>query len=144
MCRPGHANRTGLCEGLKPACDVDRVPEQITSLNHHVPDTNPSAEPKLFGRDGFFHAPDGLLNLDRALHSIDDTRELREHTVARGVRYAAPVLAYEPVHDFPVSRQPPPRSDFVLAHEPRVVRHVSGEDGGELALDGLGGFGHGS
>ena len=43
-----------------------------------------------------------------------------------------------------MSRQPPQRSDFVLAHEPRVARHVSREDGDELAFDGLGGFGHGS
>ncbi len=33
------------------------------------------------------------------------------------------------------------RAFLVLAHEPRVACNVGGEDGGEAALDGIGGHG---
>ena len=85
---------------------------------------------------------DYILDFDCTFHRIDHTRELRQHTVARRVRYTAPVLAYEPVHNFPVSRECPQRSDFVLAHEPRATRHVSREDGCEFTFDWLGGRRH--
>src|SRR3954453_12392596 len=46
-------------------------------------------------------------------------------SVARGVSYAAPVLGYELVHDFPMSREGPQRSTHVAL--PR--RMIRGERG---------------
>jgi hypothetical protein len=136
MCGAGQANRTGLGEGLEPRCDIDCVPQEIASLNHHIADVETYAEPKLLiVWVAFIEPPDGLLNLNGALHCIDGTRELSEHTVPSRVRYAAPVFGYEPIHDLPVSREPPKRPHLVLTHEARITRHVSREDRCELAFD---------
>src|SRR5829696_1404087 len=114
-------------------------------MDHHITHMDADAKPELpVLRNPLVLLPQPLLYLHRTLDRIDHTRELREHTVARRVRYAAPVLGYEPVHDLPVSRERPQRPYLVPAHEPRITRHVSREDGCELAFDWLGGFRHGS
>src|SRR5215208_5167081 len=102
-------------------------------MDHHITHMDADAKPELpVLRNPLVLLPQPLLYLHRTLNRVDHTRELREHTVSRRVRYAAPVLRYEPVHDLPVSREGPKRSDFVLTHETRVTRHVSREDRCEL------------
>src|SRR5215212_9709427 len=47
------------------------------------------------------------------------------------------MFAYEPVHNFPASRERPQRPYLVLAHKARIAGYVSREDGCELPFDPL-------
>src|SRR5215204_6501573 len=112
-------------------------------MDHHITHMDADAKPELpVLRNPLVLLPQPLLYLHRTLNRVDHTRELREHTVARRVRYAAPVLAYEPVHDLPVSRERPQRSHLVLAHKTRVTGDICCEDRRELPFDWLDGGGH--
>src|SRR5215203_7419081 len=105
-------------------------------MDHHITHMDADAKPELpVLRNPLVLLPQPLLYLHRTLNRLDHTRELREHTVSRRVGYAAPVLAYEAVHDFSVSRERPQRRHFVLTHKTRVSRHVGREDGCELPFD---------
>jgi len=84
-----------------------------------------------------------LLDLYRALDRIDHTWKLGQHTIARCVGYASPVLSDELVHNLTMSRKGPHGPHFVLPHKTRIARHIRREDGCELAFDRLGGFRHG-
>jgi hypothetical protein len=77
----------------------------------------------------------GGLRLHRALHGLYGAAELRKDTIARRVRYAAPVFPNEPVEDCAALGQPFERPDLVGAHEPTVAFHVRREDSNELSAD---------
>jgi hypothetical protein len=70
-------------------------------------------------------------------HGVYSTPELRKDTVARRVRYAAPVVPNEPVEDRAPFGQPFERADLVSAHEAAVAFDIRCEDCDELPDDGL-------
>jgi hypothetical protein len=51
--------------------------------------------------------PERLLDRHGSLDGIDDTRELRQDTIASRVGNPAPMLADQLVHDFPMRREGP-------------------------------------
>jgi hypothetical protein len=69
-----------------------------------------------------------VLDLDRALNSIDGTRKLGQDAIAGRVGNPATVLLDEPIHDLSMSGQAAKGADFILAHEMGVASHVSGKD----------------
>ena len=71
----------------------------------------------------------------RALHGLYGTAKLRKDTVARRVRYAAPVFANEPVEDRAPFGQPLKRADLINAHEAAVALHICCEDCDEASAD---------
>ena len=75
------------------------------------------------------------LRLHRALHGVHGAPELRKDTVARRVRYAAPVLPNDPVEDRAPFSQPLERADFVGAHEAAVALDICCEDCDEASAD---------
>jgi len=99
----GNANSTRVGESLKTSRDIHTIPKKVRATHHHIAHMHPYAEahPALFRNPvvGLCQRP---LYLHGTLDRIHDTRELSEHTVARRVGYPAPVLGYEPIHDFPV------------------------------------------
>ena len=75
------------------------------------------------------------LRLHRALHGVHGASELRKDTVARRVRYAAPVFPNEPVEDCAPFGQPLERADLISAHEAAVAFDIRCEDCDEASAD---------
>jgi hypothetical protein len=86
-----------------------------------------------------FSRSQGQSRPGRAGNKSDHVRyeadSIRRFTVARGVRYAAPVVTNDPIEDHPALGEPFERPDLIGAHEAAVARHVRREDGYELAAD---------
>ena len=61
--------------------------------------------------------------------------ELRKDTIARRVRYAAPVFPNEPVEDCAPFGQSLERADFVNAHEAAIAFDIRCEDRDEASAD---------
>ena len=75
-----------------------------------------------------------LLHLDRAAHRIDDAGELDQQAVAGGLDDAAVVLGDLRVDQLAAERfEPFERAFLVRPHQPRIARHIGGEDRGEAA-----------
>ncbi len=78
-----------------------------------------------------------LLHLDRAAHRVDDAGELDQHAVAGGLDDAAAVLGDLRIEELAAQRlEAFERAFLVRPHQPRIPRHIGGEDRGETA--GLG------
>ena len=75
------------------------------------------------------------LRLHRALNRLYCTPELRKDTIARRVRYAAPMLLDEPVEDCAPLGQPFERTDLVSAHEAAIALDIGCEDCDEASAD---------
>src|SRR5262249_48013746 len=78
------------------------------------------------------------LHSDRTLNRINDRRKLKQHTVPRALHEASPVLLNERIRDLAVFAERAGRADLVETHEPRVVRDVSRDYGGEPTSDTAG------
>jgi len=75
------------------------------------------------------------LRLHGALHRVDGASKFGKNTVARSVRYAAPVIRNEPVEDCPPLGQSFERADLVVAHETAVALDICCEDRDEASAD---------
>ena len=77
------------------------------------------------------------LQLDGAAHRVDDAREFHQHAVAGGLDDAAAVLPDLRVDELAAMRlEPFERALLVRPHQPRIGRHIGGEDRGETADNG--------
>ena len=75
-----------------------------------------------------------LLHLDRAAHRIDDAGELDQQAVAGGLDDAAVVLGDLRIDELAAQRfEAFERAFLVRPHQPRIPRHIGGEDRGETA-----------
>src|SRR5262245_13234809 len=88
--------------------------------------------------DAFVSFGQGGLCPHRALHGIYSTAKLREDTIARRVRYAAPIVSNDPVEDRAPLGQPLERADLISAHEAAVAFDIRCEDRDEASADGNG------
>jgi hypothetical protein len=77
----------------------------------------------------------GSLRIHSALYCVNCTPELRKDTVARCVRYTAPVVRNEPVEDRAAFGQALERADLVGAHEAAVALDIGCEDCDEASAD---------
>jgi hypothetical protein len=74
------------------------------------------------------------LHRDRAAHRIDDAGKFHQHAVAGGLDDAALVLGDLRVEEVAAQRlEAFERAFFVRPHQPRIPRHIGGEDRGEAA-----------
>jgi hypothetical protein len=90
-------------------------------------DTDPEID-ALVGRDACVRFGQRGLRFHRALHGINGASEFRKDTVARRVRYAAPVFPNDPVEDCAPFGQPLERANLVNAHEAAVAFDIRCED----------------
>ena len=75
-----------------------------------------------------------LLHRDRAAHRIDDAGKFHEQTVAGGLDDAAMVLGDFRIKKLAAQRFEAFERAFVIRpHQPRITRHIGGEDRGEAA-----------
>jgi len=74
------------------------------------------------------------LHLDRTADRVDDAGELDKEAVAGGLDDAAPMLGDLGIAEFTAHRpQRRERAFLVRPHQPRIPRHIGGEDRGETA-----------
>jgi hypothetical protein len=67
-----------------------------------------------------------------------DAREFHQHAVARGLDDAPAVFRDFRIHHLAAMRLEAFERRFLgRSHQPRVARHIGGEDGGETAFDRL-------
>jgi hypothetical protein len=75
-----------------------------------------------------------LLHCDRAAHGIDNARKLHQQAVAGGLDDAAMMLGDLRIEEFAAQRlEAFERAFLVRPHQPRIPRHIGGEDRGETA-----------
>src|SRR5262249_49323923 len=125
--------RLGQC--FQPCRYIDAVAEDIMLLGNHIPEVDPDAELDPFSRRGspiaIGHAP---LNVDCATDRADDAGELGQEPVSGLLDDPAMVFGDLRVNQFPeVPPQPLVRALLIRPHQPRITRHVGGEDGSEAA-----------
>ena len=127
---------SGVRQCLKPRRDVHTVAEEVPSAYHYVADVDTDAEIDApVRRDTCVRLGQGGLRLHRALHGLHGASKLRKDTIARRVRYAAPVVPNEPVEDCAPFGQPLERADLVRAHKAAVALHICCEDCDEASAD---------
>jgi hypothetical protein len=135
MDRIGNEHATGLGKGFKSRRDVHPIAEYVFALGDHITEVDPDPELDPLLRRGariaLGHPP---LHLDRAAHGIHDTRKFCQKAVAGILHDPAPVLGdFRPDQLPKVRPQPFVRPLLIRAHQPRVARHIGGEDRGEAA-----------
>ena len=75
-----------------------------------------------------------LLHRDRAAHRIDDAGKFHQQPVAGGLDDAALVLGDLRIEKLAAQRlEAFERAFLVRPHQPRIPRHIGGEDRGETA-----------
>src|SRR6202007_2929997 len=96
--RPGDADASWLRQCLQTRRDIHAVAKEVPSAHHHVADVDTNAETNaaIWCKTGVRFGQGGLC-IHRALHGLNGATKLRKDTVARRVRYAAPVVANVPV-----------------------------------------------
>ena len=111
-------------------------PKEVPSAFHYVTDVDTDAETNAtirretgvrFGQSG--------LRLHRALHRLHSAPELGKYTIARRVRYAAPMVPNEPVEYRAPFGQPLERADLVSVHEAAVAFDIRCEDCDKATAD---------
>ena len=120
-CKP-----TSTSEGLQSAAMFTPSPNRSPARTITSPMWIPMR--KLMWRSGRVRLGQGSLRLHRALHGVHSASELRKDTVARRVRYAAPVVPNEPVEDCAPFGQPLERADLIGAHEAAIAFDIRCED----------------
>ena len=138
--RARNANLAGLRQRFQSSRDIDAVAVNITPVPDDVAEVDPHTEldaPRL--GDVSVSLGHRLLHLDRAAHRIDDAGELDQEPVAGGFDDAASVLLDLRIAQLAADRLHfSKRALLVVTHQPRISRHIGGEDSGEAA-----GRGHG-
>ena len=120
---PGSANASSRAA-------VDAAAVDVVAICYDVAEIKPDAEPNaLFLGLAAFRSTICSLHLDGAAHRIDDAPKFHEHAVTGGLDDAAEVLPDFRVDEFAVVRFQPVECAFLVSsHQPRITRHVGGED----------------
>ncbi len=126
---PGSANR------LQPRGDVDAVAVDVVPIDDHVAEIDPDAECDALVLGDFGIAVDHRpLNLDGAAHRVDHARKFHQHAVAGGLDDPAVMLLDFRIDELAAMRLEPVEGAFLVrSHQPRVARHIGGEDRRETA-----------
>src|SRR5262245_54873298 len=143
---PGNQNVTRLADGLQAGGDVDTLAIEITALDDDVAEIAADAQyDALCFRPVVVRRRHLILQLDRARHGIDSTRELYEHAVAHKLDDAAVMLGHQRLNDArPPLLQGAQSARLVRLHEATVADHVGGKYGGQAALDAFSGHAMGA
>ena len=81
-----------------------------------------------------FHPGIACLHHDRAAHRIDDAGKFHQQAVARSLDEATAVLGDLRIEELAAQRfETFERAFLIHAHQPRIPRHIGGEDRGKAA-----------
>jgi hypothetical protein len=141
MDRIGDEHSAGIGERLDRSGDVDAVAIEVISLDDDVAEIDADAQfDAAARRDAGVPLGHRLLHRDRAAHRIDDTGEFHQHAVAGGLvpgskpGDVAVVFGDLRIQELALQRlEAFERTFLVRPHQPRIARHIRGEDRGEAA-----------
>src|SRR5207245_3395880 len=126
---------TGLGDAFDPRRDIDAVAIEVVALDDHVAEIDADAQfDAVVCPDTSVPLGHRLLHFDRAAHRIDDARKFHQQAVAGGLDDAAVVLGDLRIDELAAQRfEAFERALLVRPHQPRIPRHIGGEDRGETA-----------
>src|SRR5580704_6629277 len=135
MHRIGDEHAAGIGQGFDPGGDVDAVAVEVVALDDHVAEIDADAQfDAVLRRDTRVPLGYRLLHRDRAAHRIDDAGKFPQQAVAGGFDDAAAVLGDFRIEKLAAQRlEAFERAFLVRPHQPRIPRHIGGEDRGEPA-----------
>jgi hypothetical protein len=121
---------------LQSRDDVHPFSEKVSVVENNVANvhSDTEADAALWCEAGVRFGQSSL-GVDRALHGVHSAAEFRKDTVARRVRYTAPVFPYEPVEDRAPLGQALERADLISAHETTIALNICCEDCDEASAD---------
>src|SRR5438094_463025 len=114
-----------------------RMRESAVMISSTIPSTkySCSGSPLMLAKGNT--AIEGLSGSGSAAHRIDDAGKFHQHAVAGGLDDAAVVLGDLRIEKLAAQRfEAFERALLVRPHQPRIPRHISGEDRGETAGPG--------
>jgi hypothetical protein len=129
----------GSARASSRAANVDAVAIDVVAIDDYVAEVDPDPENDALVLGVIAIAVDHCpLDFDGAAHGIDYALEFHQHAVAGGLDDAAAVLRDLRIDELAAMRfEAFERAFFVGSHQPRVARHIGGEDRGKTALDRL-------
>jgi hypothetical protein len=135
--RDADAARFG--QPIQPRGDIDAVAVDVIAIDNHVAEIDADAEDDalILGdtRIAVDHRP---LDFGRAADCVDDARKFHQHAVAGGFDDASVMLSDFRIDELAaMGLQALERAVLVGAHQPRIARHIGGQNRGETAFDGL-------
>ena len=135
MDRIGDEHPAGIGQGFDPRGDVDAVAIEIVALDDHVAEIDADAQfDAVVRRDACVPLGHRLLHRDGAAHRIDDAGKFNQQAVAGGLDDAAPVLRDLRIEKLAAQRlETIERALLVPPHQPRIPRHIGGQDRGKTA-----------
>ena len=135
----GDEHPAGIGQGLDPRGDIDAVAIEVVALDDHVAEIDADAQlDAVVRRDTRVLLRHCLLHRDRAAHRVDDAGKFHQHAVAGGVDDAALMLGDFRIEEFAAQRLEALEGTLLVrSHQPRVARHIGGEDRRQPALDPL-------
>src|SRR5262249_15151014 len=125
---PADADPARLRQGLETGRDVDAVAVNVLVVDDDVAEVQPDAKfDAAFCRYLGITLGHSALDLDCAAYRVDDTGELDEDAVARGLDDAAAMLLDFGIDQFaPMALQRGERAFLVDPHQPRIARDIPG------------------
>jgi len=131
----GDQHPAGIGQSFDPSGNVDAVAIEVVTLDDHIAEIDADAQfDAVVGADTNVPLGHRLLHRDRAPHRIDDAGKFHQQAVAGGLDDAAPVLGDFRIDELAAQRfEPFERAFFVRPHQPRISRHIGGDDRGEAA-----------
>jgi hypothetical protein len=129
-----HADPARLGKSLEPGRDVDPVAKDVAILDNDVADVDADAQfDPIVCRGARVALGHRLLHLDCVAHRIDHA-ELDQQAVAGGLDDAAMMLDDLRIEEFAAqSFEAFERAFLIRPHQPRIPRHIGGEDRGQPA-----------
>ena len=136
--RAGDQDAARIADTLKARCDIDALAENVVALDQHVAEMDADAIDDTLAIQRLGVPLDHqLLDRDRAFHSVDHGRKLKQQPVAHRLDDAPAPARNEWPRRVAMPAHRTRRSRLVLAHQARVADDVNRHDRGELP-----GFGH--
>ena len=131
----GDAGAACAGERLQPCSDVDAITKEVAALYHDVADVDADPEVDVtVRRQVRVSFGKYRLRLDSALNGIDGAAELREHAIAGGVSYPAPVGGNQAIKDGAPLGQSLERLNLVGPHQAAIALNVSRKNRDQPAL----------
>ena len=131
----GDEHPAGIGQGFDPRGDIDAVAVEVVALDDHIAEIDADAQFDAVVRfDAGVALRYRLLHRDGAPHCIDDAGKFDQQTVAGGLDDPPVMLGDLRIDELMAQRiQSSERAFLIRPHQPRIPRHIGGEDRSEPA-----------
>jgi hypothetical protein len=128
-----HANASGLGETFQPSRDIHAVTEDVVVLHNDVALVNADSKlDAIVARYSGISLTHRVLPLGRTAQCIDNTGKFDQQAIASRFDDASTTFADLRIDHVGADRTYPAKSTFLVRpNQPRIPRHIGGEDRGE-------------